>query len=226
MACEKTVVCFANSRKRGGKCFAGKEWLDGAPGAWIRPVGDRPWRELEPREMRLDDESEPDHLDVVRIPLAGALPAPHQRENHSIVPRGTWTRVDSLAWEEVPRWIDSPDTLWKNGHSSRGCMNNCLPVGAETGVSLHLIRPERFVVEARSGDLAAGHRPIRGEFVYHGTRHVASVTDPHVEATLFDYPDGRYPIDDAYLCMSLSEEFQGHYYKLIAAVLYPKRFGR
>ena len=35
----KRIVCLANSRKRGGRCVAGKELLaDGRAGGWIRPV--------------------------------------------------------------------------------------------------------------------------------------------------------------------------------------------
>jgi len=36
----RTFVCFANSRKHSGRCVAGKEWLSGRPGEWVRVVSD------------------------------------------------------------------------------------------------------------------------------------------------------------------------------------------
>ena len=49
----KQIVCFANSRKLGGRCIAGKEWLaDGVLGQWIRPVSDREFEEVSAYEQR------------------------------------------------------------------------------------------------------------------------------------------------------------------------------
>jgi hypothetical protein len=34
----KTILCLANSRRRGGRCVAGKEFANNSAGPWILPV--------------------------------------------------------------------------------------------------------------------------------------------------------------------------------------------
>ncbi|MYC34131.1 MAG: hypothetical protein F4X64_13280 [Chloroflexi bacterium] len=52
----KRIVCLANSRKRGGRCVAGKELLpDDRLGGWIRPVSARHDEEVSPQECCYTD---------------------------------------------------------------------------------------------------------------------------------------------------------------------------
>jgi len=46
MATVKRIVCLANSRKLQGRCIAGREIVQGKPGAWIRPVSAREHEEV------------------------------------------------------------------------------------------------------------------------------------------------------------------------------------
>ena len=67
-------------------------------------------------------------------------------------------------------------------------------------------------------------RIVRGEFNYHGAAYRLGVTDPAIEIKYLSGQDGQYEIPQAVLCVSLGDPFQGHYYKLIASVLYRERF--
>ena len=60
----KTFVCFANSRKHSGRCVAGKEWLDGRPGEWVRVVSDWLTHELSATDRRYENGDDPQLLDV------------------------------------------------------------------------------------------------------------------------------------------------------------------
>lgn len=69
----KKILCLANSRKRGGRCIAGRELLADSPGPWIRPVSDREHEEVSEEERQFEDGSEPKVLDVIVVRLI----APH-----------------------------------------------------------------------------------------------------------------------------------------------------
>jgi hypothetical protein len=85
------IICLANSYKLDHRCIAGLR-TDGS--AWIRPVTEREHGELEYRHYRLQDQSEPGVLDVIRIGLSNPHPLPHQPEN--------W-RLDKSPWELIER---------------------------------------------------------------------------------------------------------------------------
>ena len=67
-------------------------------------------------------------------------------------------------------------------------------------------------------------RAVRGEFTYRNVNYRIDVTDPFIESHYLQQSDGQYDIAHPVLCLSLGDPFQGYYYKLIAAVLYPERF--
>src|SRR6266850_2762792 len=70
------LICLANSNKMGGRCIAGLR-TDG--GGWVRPIASETEHgQLYFRHFKLDDGSEPKVLDVIRVDLARAAPAPGQ----------------------------------------------------------------------------------------------------------------------------------------------------
>ena len=64
-------------------------------------------------------------------------------------------------------------------------------------------------------------RRVRAQFDLCGFSYRIPVTDPAVEAYLLPRDDDECPVDDALLCISLSEIFQGYAYKLAAALFTP-----
>lgn len=140
----KTIVCFANSRKTSGRCIAGKEWRNGMPGEWVRPVSRRTTHEISEEERKYEDGRDPQLLDVILVPCESHQPLPHQRENHVIDSGCRWTSKGTLAWKNISGWLDQPQTLWGTGQGSYSGLNNRVAIGHEDGSSLYLIAVERL----------------------------------------------------------------------------------
>ena len=73
------IICLANSRKRSGRCIAGKI-IDS--NKWIRPVSSRESEEISEEERRYKDGQMPKLLDIISIPVKFRKPTLHQKENY------------------------------------------------------------------------------------------------------------------------------------------------
>ena len=104
----KRVVCLANSRKLNGRCVAGREWIDGQPGRWIRPVSDRENQEVSEYERQYEDGSDPRVLDIVDIPVLEPRPADYQTENWLLDPKYYWVKDGRLSWSDLPSLVEDP----------------------------------------------------------------------------------------------------------------------
>lgn len=94
------------------------------------------------------------------------------------------------------------------------------------GSSLLLIAVDslNLIVGKKAPEFPDSRRAVRCGFHYNGTYYLIDVTDPNIERSYLAKPDGDYVIDDAVLCISLGDEYQGYYYKLVAGVLFEERF--
>jgi hypothetical protein len=219
----KRIVCLANSFKNGGSCVAGKEiLLGGHYGGWIRPVSARPTAELWLSESMYDSYASPKLLDIIDVPLLKAIPHDHQSENHLIDPAVSWTKKGELPRGELELLCDYPATLWLNrGRTSNGAFD-C--VGREESAlfaaSLYFIKADCFTVEVGPGRWK-GTKTYRGNFRYREVEHSLRVTDPEIAGKFESKQDGRYPLQDVHLCVSLTEPFEmdKRCHKLVASVI-------
>ena len=221
MSYSKTIVCLANSRKKSGRCIAGKEIFGDWIGGWVRPVSDRETREISEEEFRYQDGQYPKLLDLITIQMKHALPDTHQNENHLIDPQYYWQKTGSFTAASIPRLLETPTSLWAvNCHGYSG-MNNRIPADHETGSSLYLIRPSclKLRVGIKAPEFPDSKRAVRAIFRYNRVEYMCDVTDPYIERTYFQQSDGDYDMGSPYICMSLSEEYNGYCYKLVAAIL-------
>ena len=223
---DKTFVCLAASRKYGGYCLAGKEWVEGKAGPWLRPVSRQETGELSTGEIRMNNGNIPQCMDVIIIETEGAAHHPYQKENVLIAEKYPWIWQRKLPLESLPSFVDDVNSLWLTGFHSTNGVNDRVPekaVSEANEPSIYLIRPNDFTLVV-SGDLD-GRNKVRARFAHRDTSYLLSVTDPGIERTYLIKDHGEYPLiaKDLYLTVSLGEPFNGYCYKLVAAVITAER---
>jgi hypothetical protein len=213
-------VILANSRKHNGRCIAGIELVGKAPGDWIRPVSDRSGHEVNEWERNYEEGTDPQVLDVVSVPLLNEAPTGYQTENWLLNGEQYWIKEGRLAWEDLELLESDQVQLWSNEASdSYHGVNDRITseVAAATGDSLRLIRVDDLRINVVDGRYK---RQVRANFTYLGARYDLGVTDPLVAREYLAKVNGTYSIGEAYLAVSLGEEFDdGYCYKLVAAVI-------
>ena len=224
----KRIVCLANSRKLHGRCIAGREWIDGRAGRWIRPVSDREHQEVSEYERQYEDGSDPRVLDVIDVPvLEPAKGESYQTENWLLDPGYYWERAGRLSWFDLPALVDAVAPLWLDGHSTYHGLNDRIPeaLADSAGDSLKLVRVDELQLSVFKPGEAFGNtkRRVRGRFRYAGNTYALWVTDPVYERRYLAKLDGDYPIGECFLTVSLGEPFGGAVYKLIATVITAER---
>ncbi len=221
----RKIVCLANSRKPGGRCVAGREVLENAYGGWIRPVSVRPSAEISLEERRYENGQDPQILDVVNIPMLAPVPRVHQTENHMIDAEKYWTKERVLKWADLPSLVERPTLLWLNETSTYHGTNDCVSQtdAARLSSSLYLIRPETLNVhvQVEGGMFGPSKRRVRADFRYNGTRYNFIVTDPIAEQAFLPRDEGVFPVNNVYLCVSLTEAYEGdgRCHKLVATII-------
>lgn len=226
MSYVKRIVCLANSYKPpDGRCIAGIEILEnGKFGSWIRPISARETAEVSYGEYKYQSGHTPKLLDIIDVPLLKAAPHNHQTENHILDPKSWWVKRGELAWDDLERIREQPESLWINADHTRAGLYDCMsPIQAQTlKSSLLLIKKKTFTVEVGSSTWNGRTKRIyRGKFEHKGTRHNFSLTDPVARRVFADKEEGDYPLSDVYLCVSLTEPYEedGRCHKLVAAVI-------
>jgi hypothetical protein len=218
----KKIVCLANSYKPpNGRCIAGREVLADGYGGWIRPVSARPTAEVSFSEYRYEDNTSPKLLDIVDITLLRADPRHHQIENH-IIDAARWVKTGELPWDTLEQLRDRPASLWINSSHTNAGHFDCISHAEAATVhdSLLLIRPDIFVVEVGRNHWT-GRKSYRGKFQYNGTHYNLSVTDPVVRDAFAAKEEADYPLNEVYLCVSLTEPYEhdDRCHKLVAAII-------
>lgn len=225
---EKRILCLANSKKHAGRCVAGRAVTANGAGPWIRPVSARPGEEVSENERQYEDGSDPRLLDVINVPLIHARPHACQTENWLLDPGYYWTRVRRVGWGELLQFVESPSTLWVNGHHTYHGENDEIPQEEADALpgSLCLIHVDHVDLHAFAPQEAFGNpkRRVQARFAHEGVSYALWVTDPVVERQYLARPNGYYGLGECCLTISLGEPFekangQSYRYKLVAAII-------
>lgn len=226
----KRMLCLASSTKKHekgeGRCLAGREVLAGGFGSWIRPVSIRSSREVCESERQCQDGTPAQVLDVVTVPLLRPQPEHHQIENHVIDAGHRWLRHGKGTWRDVQAALDTPPgPLWINGYSTYNGQNDHVPesLAGTLRRSLYLISPDAvyLIVKTERAFNTLPKRRVRASFSLNGVDYTLVVTDPVVTGKYIRGKEGEFCIENAALCISLGEAFNGNAYKLVATVITP-----
>ncbi len=220
MSYTKTLMCLANSYKRGGSCVAGRELTAAGFGSWIRPVSARPNQEISAEEQQYPNGDTLNVLDVISIALTRHQPELHQQENHLIDAAYPWRKKRRVSWSELQPAIEDPaGPLWLNGFDSQHGQNDRVPKRrlGEMTRSLYLVHTENLKVMVTLE--RAKRRRLRAKFDLCGYSYLIAITDPQLERQIPASADSQTNVGDAIICVSLGEEFKGFAYKLAATVI-------
>lgn len=230
---KKTLVCFANSRKIGGKCFAGKEITSNQ---WIRPVSIRDDQSLMEREecIRVEncscffcDPVLPNLLDVIEMDIGRSVRECHQVENY-LVGSCKWKKLGVLKPTHIDRFLDSSKgQLWFNGFGTLNRKNDRIPIemGFMLRDSLRLIEVTQLniIVTIDGANFGSPRKRVNGRFIYMGTEYIIPITDPVIEQQYLCLAEGTYLLGENYeriiLSLSIGKEYNGYIYKFIAGVM-------
>jgi hypothetical protein len=221
----KTIICLANSRRPGGRCFAGKEFANGKAGSWVRPVNGGNSNAISEEDRQYKDGTQADLLDIVKIWMKTPQPHAHHQEDHQILTDHYWEKTGRATWPQIVAATDKvTGTLWPNEAKSFHGFNDKVTgaTAASLTNSLWLIAPTRLdlVVNAESQwGGAPDRRRVRADFDFNGERYNFVVTDLWIEEKYFAGENGTYRVNDSRLCVSLPEILSGFSTKLVAAVI-------
>jgi hypothetical protein len=225
----KKIVCLANSRKTSGRCVAGRELTDNGIGPWVRPVSKRVTREISETDRRYQNGQRASILDIIEVPMLESAPHNHHTEDHLIDEDEYWVKTGEAGWETIEKMLESHNgPLWTSGNSTYHGVNDKVSeeIAATLDFSLLLIRPNdlNILVRVESGfEGRPGKRRARARFNIDGESYLLQITDPKVEAEYLGRGDGTYAVDDAIVCLSLSEAWNGFVFKLVATIFTQNR---
>jgi len=200
---KKRIVCLANSKKLGASCVAG---IDLESRAWIRPLGSGEQGAITAREQTFADGTRPRPLDIIDVPLDGAVPQPAQPENWRLA-AGRWDRVDRLDRNEARALLsDMAINTPLFGTDERSIPVADIQVSGVDS-SLAVVRPKNLMWKTKVWE---DEPKIRALFRHAGGRHHLPVTDrawlaEHVEDD--DAELDRLSRQETFLVVSLGEPY-------------------
>lgn len=231
---KKEILILAKSIKRGQHCVAGREIIRTQSrmliGEWIRPVSDHDEGAISSKEALLEKGGLPHVLDIIQVELKENAENPTQPENW-LIDKGKWKKTGKIDSSSLfKHFIETPNDLWisDSGESDRVATDDYLKNNCDS--SIVIIRPDEFVMKIYTEYnpfKGYNQKKRRGIFLYNGINYNLSITDPEIDKKYFNPFPG---IDDeakeivmdtdkCLLCISLTPEFQGSHYKLIATII-------
>ncbi|MCC3413786.1 MAG: hypothetical protein JGK24_16475 [Microcoleus sp. PH2017_29_MFU_D_A] len=167
------IICLANSWKRGDRCIAGINEINGN---WVRPISDLPDGQI-PKEIRQINRLEPALLDVIDIPLANTGPDfGFECENLSIIP-GKWQHVGKVSSAYLLKYFrDRAYILHNDLRFVTVDYMQSLP--REERITLQLIKAVKFTVRMVGKRFESGNKWEGSIVTAYNQKLTATITDP------------------------------------------------
>ncbi len=219
----RQVICLANSRKLRNRCVAGR---DDATNEWIRPIGPGEDGALTITEISYADNTIPQILDIIKIPLGKGIPLIYQPEN-ILIANKKWEKVGQYSLSKIDSLCDNPDDIWNFEKGRNDRISEEYLKEHNMASSLLLIEPSSLAINCRDITCRGMYgeyikRKTRAIFQYRDVTYDFGVTDPCVEEKYKSKKEGLYSLKgkDAYLCISLGKPYRDYCYKFVATILF------
>lgn len=203
---KKEIVILANSLKNQARCVAGKCI---STKQWIRPVGDSQGKALANNQITVKNWKgqtwQLKTLQKAEINFSHHVPLINQPENY-LIDGSQWIDKFKIQIADLTYYLDSPNDLWGSGDRvNYGLIQSSKHINH----SLYLIQVNNLRLYTQYGKR-------RGTFNYSNQQYNFACTDLNFDNIL----QNRSFIDfqNAILCISLGEPWNGDCYKLIAAI--------
>ena len=211
---KKTIIIFANSVKRHQHCVAGK---DISTKEWIRPVSNTSEeKELTNQQCTCENFQEPVKLlQQIEIDFLQHDPLKNQPENYLISDKKWVLSVSSsINRDNVCSYLDKPDNLWIDGENQNDRVTYNLIESKKIQItqSLYLIAVDKIHIYWKDRTQWNQNPQRRGKFAYNNIEYDLAITDPNFEQ--YEEQD----LINKFLCISLSGQFNGFCYKIIASI--------
>lgn len=232
----KTILVLANSVKNKGRCIAGREIVSHGGhyhlGPWLRPVSEHGQGELGYADVVYDDAAHIAVLDFATVRLAHHAAEPCQPENWRIDGQKVWTSAN--ARYDIPpigELEEQPENLWLDPSEESRRISHEHVMQSPLGFSLCVIRPRNLQLVFWTQHDGPGNydRPkSHARFAYNGVDYDLSLTDPLASERYgvpFPTTGQRRKVvplrskDGPLICVSLTPDFNGHHYKVVATIL-------
>lgn len=207
----KEIIVFANSVKHHNSCVAGKCTKTKQ---WIRPVLNDSGAEIPILQTRILNERNRTTwpltvLQRIKITISHPSPLRHQPENY-VIEEKEWTDHYKISFSEALTFLDTPSSLWGGeDRVSYDAINQGL---IQIDQSLYLIYINELRIYRQVGN---GRR--RASFHYNGIMYDLAVTAREFDGYIGENQNSI--VQNAIICISLGENFEGHCYKLIASII-------
>lgn len=233
MVARKRMLVLANSAKVSERCIAGREVVPVGEnsyrlGPWLRPVSDQGQGELRIQQRLYPNKREVQVLDFAEVALLEKVNDLYQPENWRIARFLPWANISH---DYAPACVDAlqerPLNLWLQPDQPRtDRVAHAYLVAHPPGRSLCIVRAERFRFRLFPQDGITRRSP-RCLFRYAGVEYEMGLTDPVIidghrsEMPAFDEPPVEIVLpsgDDPLVLVSLTGDFHGYHYKVVATV--------
>jgi hypothetical protein len=145
-----------------------------------------------------------------------------QSENWIIDSSVHWKRVGRIGWDDLQSLEQHPSHLWINSDDStiKG-VNDRVSVARsrELTDSLKIIQVSSATITVDQPYEPGKDLEVRAEFSHSDSRYILKVTDCVYAERYRRKGAGRYRIGESFLTVSLGEEWNDYYYKLVAAII-------
>ncbi len=218
MSAVHEVVILANSIKQGNRCVAGKNIRTKE---WIRPVSTEEGGALSNQQARISNKYgtygvKP--LQKAYIEFSLEVPLASQPENLLIANNKPWEQHFKLNRGQLYHYADTPEHIWDYGYAQdRVGSEYFQSENSNDHQSLYLIKVSSITFKVVPG--SQGYKKLVGSFEYNQKQYTFSVTDPEYCCYKNNELGYMHTEHDKFLCLSLTDEFHGFSYKLIASIL-------